>query len=353
MTGKDILAALGGTEEEYIEECFTQRKREKAKIIRLCAAAACLAVTAAGVFAAVTALNNNAGMPDNLEESFGTGDVKENAANGSYGYSEEFNGDYSIISDEAAALVPKWEERSITSKFSEISSGNGKYSASAAVADTEKIGAFIEKTVIMGQDEGYTEKVYTQNAELYALRGIAREAAIAVRYEGDENFYICRSYTYKASTLDRLITDLGLEKNLKFTEARAYIRNNDKVTKEIKYSGWSANKITELLLACKAARSADEAEVPWFLADVQINAEIEALGQTGAYIAISRDGYLETNILSTGKLFFIGETAAERFTEYFENECEAETLQAYSFSYSSEDNGEACTSSAVTSPYMP
>lgn len=353
MTGKDILTALGGTDEKYIEECFTQRKRGKAEIIRLCAAAACLAVTAAGVFAAVTALNNNAEMLDNLEESFGTGDVKENAANDSYGYSEEFDGDYSTVTDGAAALVPKWEERSITSKFSKISSGNGKYSACAAVAETGKIGAFIEKTVVTGRDEGYTEKEYTQNAELYELRGIAKEAALAVKYEGDENFYICQSYTYKAATLERLITDLGLEKNLKFTSVGAYIRKNDKVSREIKYSGWSANKITELLLACKAARSADESEVPWFSADVQINAEIEALGQAGAYIAISRDGYLETNILSTGKLFFIGKAAAERFTEYFENECEAETLRTYSFSYNSGDIGEACTSSAVTSPYIP
>lgn len=349
-----ILKALGDTDEKYIEECFTPKKRRKAKTIKFCAAAACLAVTAAGVLAAVTALNGGVGIFN--KDSYPAAErdsIKGSGANSLYGSSEEPAED-----NNCAALVPRWEERSITDKFGRISLNGGEYSAYPTVADSEIIGALIEKTVITGKDEGYTEKEYSQNAELYALRGIAREAAIAVKYEGGKNFYICRSYTYKASTLERLITDLGLEKNLKFTEARAYIRNNDKVTKEIKYSGWSTNKITELLLACKTAGSADETEAPGFSADLQINAEIGALGQAGAYIAISRDGYLETNILATGKLFFIGKTAAERFISYFENECETEALQTYAVFDESNGTSEAFTGNATadssaTSPYIP
>lgn len=353
MTGKDILTALGGIDESLIEDGGRHRNVKKAIVARFCTAAACLAVTAVGVFAAVTALNGNAGMfgrNTETEHTAATDDVKESASNAA-------NGAYAETVEDETATVPSWEERSIASKFSEIIRGDCEYSVWNKKANNDDIGSFIEKTVITGRDY-LTEKEYTQNAELYELRGIAREAAIAVKYDGDEDFYICRSYNYRPATLGLFINALGLEKNLEFKDVCADIRKGEKVTKRIEYTGWNAKKITELLLECKSAESADEEEVPWFSADLEIDASLNAVGQTGVYIAISRDGYLETNILDTGKLFFIGKSAAERFIGYFEKNCASKTLQTYSVSDDNGNTDEAFTGSsaaseAVTSAYIP
>lgn len=359
MTGKDILTAFGGIDESLIEDGEKRKNTKKAVIIKFCAAAACLAVTAVGVFAALKGNAGVFGRNTETENTAGTDDVKESASNADDGtYAEMIGGDYyAENSEDYTTAMPSWEERSIASKFSEIKLGSCEYSVWNKKADNDDIGSFIEKTVITGRDY-LTEKEYTQNAELYELRGIAREAAIAVKYDGDGDFYICRSHNYRPATLGLFINALGLEKNLEFKEVCADIRKCDKVTKRIEYTGWNAKKITELLLECKAARAADEEEVPWFSADIEIDASLNAVGQTGVYIAISRDGYLETNILDTAKLFFIGKSAAERIIGYFEKNCASKTLQTYSVSDDGGNTDEAFTGSAaasgaVTSAYIP
>ena len=62
-------------------------------------------------------------------------------------------------------------------------------------------------------------------------------------------------------------------------------------------------------------------------------------------LAVTEDGYLTTNILDTGKAFFIGKEKAEEFYGYVRENCEGTEKITYTVN-SSEPSGTGAASSA-------
>ena len=58
---------------------------------------------------------------------------------------------------------------------------------------------------------------------------------------------------------------------------------------------------------------------------------LSLLGYENISISVTRDGYITTNILDTGKAFYIGKNAAENFLSYLDKECKAKIIQIYDY----------------------
>lgn len=360
MTGKDILNALNEADEEYIDEARLRIKSKKSMIVKLSVSAACLLIAASGAFAGIRALNG----------SFKTKNAAEKAEEADEDeilyYDWAFEGDPEAKPGEAAGStkaetdktnseiyvseIPRWEKRSIYDKFGEIKTSDGEYYATSILATKEKLGKLLEKITVSGTDEAYTEKTYTCNAEIYELKGFSPKAVAAVKYEGEEKLYICRSQSYKPQTLGQFINDLNLKSNLEFNRFYATVKKNGTI-REVEYSGWKAERIWELLNSFENAKLVNEDDIKWFEPAIQASIDVSELGYENISLRISKDGYLDTNILDTGKTFYIGEAEAKSFIKYFETECKEKTLYTYDYSEPSYtgESGESTSSEATTS----
>ena len=78
---------------------------------------------------------------------------------------------------------------------------------------------------------------------------------------------------------------------------------------------------------------------------ISVSINIELLGYENISLTVTEDGYLTTNILDTGKAFFIGKEKAEEFYGYVRENCEGTEKITYIVN-SSEPSGTGASSSA-------
>ena len=341
MTNKDILNALGDIDESYITEANGRIKSKKGIIIRYSAMAACLLIAAAGAFAAVKMIprgkiKNSAAPRETYEEYDG------NVA--------DYDGDYSTIdksdgtktngsakgnsatsSENYIAYVKRWDEMTNTEKFPTVKINGTEYSAANRPVPSDKIGNSITRLTVLGRDE-YTNSEYAANVEIYEIKGISSECAAAVKYEGDGKYYVCRNSHYKPETLGQFMNDLSLKENLTFVSFSGRQIKNGKAICDVEYTNADKAKVWELLFSDTAAKAVKDYDSMNFETAAGIAIDLKLLGYENISLAVTRDGYLTTNILDTGKAFYIGKPAAEKFLNYLEKECKTTVKHKYDYS---------------------
>ena len=353
MTNRDILNALGDIDESYITEANGRIKSKKGIIIRYSAMAACLLIVAAGAFAAVKMIprgkiKNSAAPSETYEEYDG------NVA--------DYDGDYSTIektdgtkangsakgnsTSSSTALterIKRWDEKTNTEKFPIVKINGTEYSAANSVVTPDKIGNSITKLTVLGCDE-YTNSEYASNAEIYEIKGISAECAAAVKYDADGKYYVCRNSHYKPETLGQFMNDLSLKENLTFVSFSGTQMKNGKAICDVEYTNVDKAKVWELLFTDTAAKAVKDYDSMNFETAAGIAIDLKLLGYENISLAVTRDGYLTTNILDTGKAFYIGKPAAEKFLSYLEKDCK--TTVKHKYDYSEPAGGEGSGNSA-------
>ena len=355
-----MIHAIGGIDDKFIDEA-AQPGRKKAVIIRWCAAAAGFCVIA-GLTAAVwissgangiflSKESNSAGgaLEGTLSEEY-DGDYKANgtadtAPGDSETYTEEAGGTASDTSSEQDSYeIPRWEDMTVTQKFPYLSFNGYEYSTADKVIHEESIGKRLTSATLTGKDV-YTGKTYAINADLYEITGISKYCAVSLKFVGYDELYVCRNSGYRPETLGQLTDDLNLRETLTFGKAYATVKKGDTYT-ETEYSGLDGEKVWEMLLSDRELKNVKDYDSMNFgkeLISVSIN--IELLGYENISLAVTEDGYLTTNILDTGKAFFIGKEKAENFAEYVRENCEGTEKITYIVN-SSEPSGTGAASSA-------
>ena len=350
MTNKDILNALGDIDENYIAEANGRIKSKKGIIIRYSAMAACLLIVAAGAFAAVKMIPRgkmkNSAIPDETYEEYD-------------GSVADYDGDYSTIdksdgtktngsakgnaassSENDIAYVKRWDEMTNTEKFPTVKINGTEYSVANRPIPYDKIGNSITKLTVLGRDE-YTNSEYAANAEIYEIKGISPECAAAVKYEGDGKYFVCRNANYKPETLGQFMNDLSLKDNLTFVSFGGTQKKNGKIICDVEYTNADKAKVWELLFSDAAAKAVKDYDSMNFETAADIGIDLRLLGYENISLAVTRDGYLTTNILDTGKAFYIGKSAAEKFLSYLEKDCKTTVKQQYSYSEPAGGTGDA------------
>lgn len=364
-----MIHAIGGIDDKFIDEA-ARPSRKKAVIIKWCAAAAGFCVIA-GLAAAVW-INSGANGIFLSKESNSAGEAEEGTL------SEEYDGDYKAngtadtapgdsetYTEEADDMVseptsshdmyevPSWDDMTVTQKFPYLSFNGYEYSTADRTVPEESAGKKITSATLTGTDSR-TGKTYAINADIYEITGISKNCAVSLKFEGYKELYVCRNSGYRPETLGQLTDDLNLRETLTFGKAYATVKKGDTYT-ETEYSGLDGEKVWEMLLSdreLKNVKDYDSMNFGGTLVSVSINIE---LLYRNISLAVTEDGYLTTNILDTGKAFFIGKEKAENFAEYVRENCKA--VEKGSFTAPSGGNGggagEPADSGAASSAYDP
>ena len=113
------------------------------------------------------------------------------------------------------AVIPKWNEMSISQQFNEVEYNNSKYSSRITKISNNNILKNIGNATLTGYDT-YTETTYNKKAELYSIKDIEEKCAIAIKFEGDTDYYVYVNSYYRPTTLGEFTKDLNLEEIISF-----------------------------------------------------------------------------------------------------------------------------------------
>ena len=205
------------------------------------------------------------------------------------------------------------EYLTLREKCGTIEFGNMKYEGKSkdSIGDREIIGELIG-----------TCKVYEEDVEVYSIKGIQKEALVAVELDGD--FYVyANENIQKPQTFGEFLEIYSLQEYIEFNKFSVCEGYEEKGIYKID----DDLPIWEILLECEAVELEDTDE---FLAEgsdnyLSFSITSEALGAYKQVIAISEEGYLDTNVLEVGCTYYIGEEAALNIIQYAkENSVETE-----------------------------
>lgn len=281
---------------EYDEkaEALSKRKRR----IRFGGLAACLAVVLAAAITVPMLLNGE--------------DVTLGGTKGPY---------KNVIKYESSARIWQWEYMTVFEKYVEISFDGKKYSGRGREISEELLGKKLGVGKASGYDV-YTEKTYSEEFDVYRIDGVSEEYLIAVKMEG--KYYVFDDHDVTApKTFGELMDRYKLTDSIAFS--RFSVIEDGKEGKYYRLEGDS--DLWSVLSEGRAAEAADEA-LDWRVHGrdyLSFTVSSQALGVYKHVLYVTEDGYLWTNALDYGYLYFIGTDAAERIISYAKaNSSEAE-----------------------------
>ena len=155
----------------------------------------------------------------------------------------------------------------------------------------------------------------------------------------EQRYYVCRNSHYKPETLGQFMNDLSLKENLTFVFFGGTQMKNGKDICDVEYTNVDKAKVWKLLFSDTVAKAAKDYDSMNFETAADIAIDLKLLGYENISLAVTRDGYLTTNILDTGKAFYIGKPAAEKFLSYLEKDCKTTIKHKYDYSESTSGGG--------------
>lgn len=264
--------------------------------------------------------NNLSSIPDDLSSTANDlSSTTSSSAKAETSQTDPYRQSLPSSSDrEAAYTMPIWDDLSYPEKFSELTYKNVNFITTKAKIDKSEIKDFISKTSLNGTDTN-TKKVYKISAEIYSVKSIESKFLIAVKYEGQNDFYSFIDDSYVPATLGDLIDDLDLHNNLILNNKIYYsywkdgiMTNNNYI--QMEYSLPNASVVWDLLLSDRTAtiKSSELYSTP----EMDISIDVKIVGQSNISLAVTKDGYLQTNIFNTAKVFYIGQDKTKVFVDY-------------------------------------
>ena len=216
----------------------------------------------------------------------------------------------------------KWGQLGISEQYPQVLVGGVPYTSRAHKISIEQIGTHLYDVEMTQTDEN--EKLHTINAEIYEIKSISTNCAVAIHYEDYDGFYVFVNPVYQPGTLGDLIESLNLKETM--TIGNVYYsgyRNGEYV--QVEYSLDNISEIVwELLLSDPTVPSTQEREYgeEWLAVSISLS----DFGYENIALSITRDGYLQTNVLETGKIFYIGEEKTKAFAEYIYRNADSRQL---------------------------
>lgn len=304
MNKETFSRAMGELNDKYIDEAVHYQKNRKKRWLPVCAAAACICLIAGSVVG--VRYKNEHPWP-----------VKTVVA-----------ADSAPVPSAEVAIVPHWEDMAIYEQFYDIEFNGISYSARRGVVPVDRLGESLGTITARGWDEyadiaGEDANRYI-SAELFTITKINPECAIAVRYEGHDTVYACVNSYYRPETLGQFVEDLNLLEEISFGTVYYEWRSPSGRRTTIWFDDVDDQIIRDMLLTEGDAENVyDESAlhtIPRKIMGASVN--IPLLGYKNISLSVQEDGYIKTNILDTGKLFYIGEDNTQAFVDYVTEHCE-------------------------------
>lgn len=216
------------------------------------------------------------------------------------------------------AVIPRWEEMPVSQQFGEVEFGGSRYSSRVTGISAEYVASELGKAALRGEDV-YTAAIHETTAAVFEISGVSTGCAIALRFEGQETdpaYYVYVNSWYRPETLGQLIEDLSLRGNLSFGTVWYTYRKPAGNYATVEFTGLEQETIWEYLLSDTAVPAVVDYDSRQFRTVMSVSVNIPLLGYENISMAVTEDGYLTTNILDTGKAFFLGKEKTKRFVDY-------------------------------------
>lgn len=223
--------------------------------------------------------------------------------------------------EETAYLLPHWDELSISQQYVELDFGGVRYSTRATELDAAHVGEALSTATLSGYDE-YEGKSHTITGAVYSIQKISSQCAVAVRFEDRDEYYVYINPYYQPDTLGDFIEDLNLKENLSFGSIWYSYFDSSKQYYSVEFTCESDGFIWDMLLQQTDVATVDDYDSLWLVDEMGISVNIPLLGYSNISLAVTEEGYLTTNILDTGKAFYIGTEKVESFVNYVKQHCE-------------------------------
>ncbi len=344
---KRIFNAVTDIDDRLILEADPEneaQQKPKIKAVKICTIAASICVLLGlGAFIGIRLVNT--------EKPINTSDKLFSIRYGNV--TSDYEDDYK----ENVARVPKWDERTIENQYSDLGIDGVMYSGTSRKLDVLDIGKKLGEYTASGYDT-YEDKTYEMTVRCYEIKGVSIECAVAVELKDGEYFSYTNSY-YKPKTLGDFVSDLNLTDNttIGYAYYNWYDEENGKYQDVTFEQDINDSDIWDILLTdeTRDVPAVEDFDSMFFLEEISFSISSEKLGFENISIGMTKDGYLVTNILSTGKAFFLGEEKCEELVDYVVENYEG-VIIVYNYPESDDDtdkkaNGSdsgAVVSTAVT-----
>ena len=241
---------------------------------------------------------------------------------------------------EVSAPLLHWEEMTVLQKFHSLVFRETFYSSSrSAVIAPEQAGELLGTFPLLGRDHYEPDTEHRLSVSVYCIPDVAPECAVAVEISDTEEsraegitdaersvYYIYLNAYYIPDTLGDFIEDLNLKKLISFGDVYSGQVENGEY-KSYQYTGLPADAVWTLLLQDRSIPSVKDYDTHLFGPVVMtVGVDIPLFGYENIALSVTEDGYLTTNILDTGKAFYIGTENVTQFAEYVQGHCEAHEI---------------------------
>ena len=296
MTEFQLFEAIGRVKDEYLADCEKTAKHHRRGLGWAYAAA--VVVVIIGIYLAFPGGDDQSPWP-----------VKEI-------HVEENSGE--------TAEIPHWQDLTVSQQYTAANIGGIEYSSCGTSITPEYIGGIIDvEAWAQGIDE-YADKLYTTEIRVYQIAGISSDCAVAVEfYElGDTGRYAYVNPSYRPDTLGQFIQDLNLQENLNSGSAwYSYLKDNGEYA-TVEFVDLDDSVVWDMLLSDISAESVQNYDAMEFAEVMSVSVDIPLLGYKNISLAVTEEGYVTTNILDTGKAFFIGTDKIQAFVDYVLENCQ-------------------------------
>lgn len=220
---------------------------------------------------------------------------------------------------------PRWEDMDINGQFNELSYNEYTYHAIGSGIDTGYVGQQLAESLAIGMDE-YSGIVHQTNVTLYSIQNISADCAVAVKFPEAQRYYVYINAYYQPDTLGQFINDLSLADTIRFGSVWYDYQKPSGEFATIEFTNLDSQTIWDMLLSDRDAAAVRDYDDHAFITEMSISVNIPLFGVENAVLAVTSDGYLTTNILASGKAFFIGQEKVREFVDYVIENCEGHEI---------------------------
>ena len=204
--------------------------------------------------------------------------------------------------------IPRWEEMPDVQRYAELSFEGRTYRSNLIYVHPENEGETIGSGTLTGSDV-YTDEIHTVGGIVKKIAGIRTEAAVAVYFPDEpDRGYAYANAAYVPKTLGEFIADVNLRNTLK-TGLVYTVEGPGK--QDVVYEDVPMELVWSMLLSDETIVNEPDKAVGRRV--LGIDSSVDLLGYHHKTISLTEDGYLWTNLLDSGKYFFIGEEKVRAF----------------------------------------
>ncbi len=357
MNNKERLQdAIGSIDDDLIAEAKSVKKRTPLIKILPIAASFALAITAIPIIFLIANREDRKSLPPdkNIDDMIcGSEDIVDNnkessEQTGNTGTNAESSTNSDVISEywtdlrsynsfieykqEEKGYIWSWEFFEEHEKYRSVILNETEFISTLCSISENRIGDELGEAIAQGYDT-IEYKQYETECRAYKIKGINADNIIAVKLEGEEDYWVYKfihgDFPTSPPNLGELINKYDLAKNLILTK---FSNSTDILTHYL--SEPSSNHIWSLLANSADAESSVDGYSPrpdMGKEYISFTAKSDILGLKNKSFRIYKSGYLTTNIEEYGLIFFIGEDIANEIIAYaLENSSESEP-QTYSY----------------------